>query len=68
MKKRLLWLFSIILAAVPALSGCGYSLAGYSENNGEARYKKVLLYGSKDIYLFDSISDLLPFQFDEGSL
>ena len=29
---------------------------------------RVLLYGSHDIYLFDSISDLLPFQFDEGSL
>ena len=29
---------------------------------------RVLLVGNKEIYLFDSISDLLPFQFDEGSL
>lgn len=29
---------------------------------------RVLLVGDKEIYLFDSISDLLPFQFDEGSL
>ena len=37
----------------------------------QQRYKRplrVLLYGSTDGYIFDSISDLLPFQFDEGSL
>ena len=55
MKRRLLRLFSIILLAVPALTGCGYSLAGYSENNGEARYKKVLLYGSKSDLLYQEL-------------
>ena len=55
MKKRLLWLFSIILAAVPALSGCGYSLSGYSENNGEAKYKKVILYGNKADLLYQDL-------------
>lgn len=45
---------------------CRQVLVETQQRYGQAL--RVLLYGSKDIYLFDSISDLLPFQFDEGSL
>lgn len=48
------------------ISPCGVCRQALIEAQTRAKLPiRVLLYGGREVYIFESVSDLLPFQFDE---